>query len=149
MLLYNGNRRVPDWVLEVLTLDRFQGEAKRTDSFQEDPDLPPGEAAKLEDYEDTGYNRGHMAPAEDMKWDQKAIDESFYLSNMGPQLGIGLNPNTWRELEQYVRALTKDREPLVVITGPIWGGLSRRWSPATASAKTLARTTRVIRPAPP
>jgi endonuclease G len=123
VLAHNSKHHVPDWVLEVLTPERFEGDADRKRSkFDADPDLPPGERAELADYENSGYDRGHMAPAADMKWDQEAMNQSFYLSNMAPQVGTGFNRGIWRELEDYIRDLVNGREPIVVITGPVYQG---------------------------
>jgi hypothetical protein len=39
----------------------------------------------------SGYDRGHMVPAADAKISQQAMDETFYLSNVAPQVGDGFN----------------------------------------------------------
>ena len=39
----------------------------------------------------SGYDRGHMVPAADAKISQQAMDETFYLSNIAPQVGDGFN----------------------------------------------------------
>lgn len=127
VLAHNSKHRVPDWVIEVLTSKRLKGNANRKySSFKRDPDLTPEIRAELSDYRGSGYDRGHMAPAADMKWDQEAMDESFYLSNMAPQVGKGFNQGIWRQLEKYVRGLVNGREPIVVITGPIYVGRVRK-----------------------
>ncbi|MGB1027108.1 MAG: DNA/RNA non-specific endonuclease, partial [Rhodospirillaceae bacterium] len=127
VLLNNGNTRVPDWVLEVLTEERLQGDAVRKDNFRNDTGLDANgtavaaaEVAEKKDYVGSGYDRGHNAPAADMAWDQGAMDESFFMTNMAPQVGIGFNRYIWKHLEAYVRDLTKERGPLVAITGPIY-----------------------------
>lgn len=121
VLSHNKERRVADWVLEVLTVSRTVGTATRKRSrFSGDPDLSAADRSEPVDYARSGYDQGHMAPAADMKWDQAAMDESFYLSNMAPQVGAGFNRGIWRQLEEYVRDLIYEREPIVVITGPIY-----------------------------
>lgn len=49
------------------------------------------------DYRGSGFDRGHLAAAANHKWSQKAMEDTFYLSNVAPQV----NPHThrWR---QYV-----------------------------------------------
>lgn len=47
--------------------------------------------AKLQDYFRSGYDRGHMVPAADAKFSQDAMDETFLLSNIAPQVGVGFN----------------------------------------------------------
>jgi DNA/RNA endonuclease G (NUC1) len=39
----------------------------------------------------SGYDRGHMVPAADAKISQGAMDETFFLSNVAPQVGDGFN----------------------------------------------------------
>lgn len=124
ILSHNGAHNVPDWVLEVLTPQRLKGRANRDrSSFKRDPNLKQqNRGAELCDYKHSGLDRGHMAPAADFKWKQSAMDESFYLSNMAPQVGVGFNRGIWRQLEEQVRDWVAGREPLVVITGPIFEG---------------------------
>ena len=61
------------------------GNAKRTNAFKKDPHIV-GSSASAVDYRKSGYDRGHLAPAGDMKWDVQAMKESFYYSNISPQL---------------------------------------------------------------
>ena len=91
----------------------------RSNNFRPDPDLPQGERAELKDYRRSGYDRGHMAPAAAMKWDQQAMSESFLLSNVAPQ-GPRFNRGIWRVLEKKVRDWTTQRGELYVVTGPIY-----------------------------
>ena len=127
VLSHNNETKVPDWVVEDLVPDRFVGDADRNElgnPFKSDPDLKADELphATLRDYRGSKRDRGHMAPAGDMKWDEEAMKESFYLSNMAPQVGVGFNRGIWRELEAHVRKLAKSRGRLIVVTGPIYGG---------------------------
>jgi endonuclease G len=61
-----------------------------------------------------------MAPAADMRWDQQAMDECFYLSNMVPQVGKGMNQGIWKILEENVRTWAIARGELYIFTGPIY-----------------------------
>ena len=60
-------------------------------NFTEDESLPAMFRAKLQDYFRSGYDRGHMVPAADAKLSQDAMDETFMLSNIAPQVGVGFN----------------------------------------------------------
>jgi endonuclease G len=82
--------------------------------------LEEGDRAELSDYKGNGYDRGHMAPAADMRWDQQAMEECFYLSNMVPQVGKGMNQGIWKNLEENIRKWALDREELYIFTGPIY-----------------------------
>ena len=84
VLSHDDEHLTPDWVVERLSPNRFKGPGDRTkqgNPFAADPELPPGKRAELKDYTKSGFDRGHMAPAGDMKFSVKAMDESFYLSN--------------------------------------------------------------------
>lgn len=121
VLSHNGERKEPDWVLERLTPARFQGNGTRDESFKADEELQAGQRSELSDYRGSGYDRGHMAPAADMKFSQAATTESFLLSNMTPQIGIGFNRGIWARLEDQVRVWATHRGDVVAITGPVYG----------------------------
>jgi len=70
------------------------------------------------EYRGTGYSRGHMAPAMDMRWSPQAMRECFYMTNMCPQ-NENLNNNTWRMLEERIHRWAKRDGQLVIYTGPI------------------------------
>jgi len=120
LLAHDPVRKTPIWVIEHLTVDKVNGSLPRKDSFKADPDLPKGRRAELADYKKSGYDQGHMAPSADMAWDEQAMSESFYLSNMVPQVGIGMNRGIWKDLEDKVRKWTLDRKSMYVFTGPIY-----------------------------
>ena len=119
-LSHDDTRKVPRWVAYHLTKEHMSGTERRSNDFRPDPDLEPGERAELADYAGSGYDRGHMAPAGAMKWSRVAMSESFLLSNMAPQIGIGFNRHIWKSLETKVRAWTKSRGELYVVTGPVF-----------------------------
>ncbi len=118
-LLHDGNKKVPLWVSYHLTKEDLEGTTGRTDNFRPDPKLPEGKRAELSDYKGSGYDRGHMAPAGDMKRSKKVMSESFYLSNMCPQ-EAGLNRYKWRILEEKTRGFTLAKGESWIITGPVF-----------------------------
>jgi len=122
LLAHSSEHKTPLWVIEHLTADKAQGDIPRYNKFKPDPDLQEGERAELSDYKGSGYDRGHMAPSANMRWDQQAMVECFYLSNMVPQVGKGMNQGIWMILEKYVREWAINREALYIITGPIYEG---------------------------
>ena len=91
-------------------------DVKRTDNFREDPMLR-GDRAEPDDYRGSGYSRGHMAPAADMKKSAQVMSESFYLSNIAAQRRE-LNEGPWAELEKQIRRWLPERQQLWVYTGP-------------------------------
>jgi len=119
-LAHNPEHKTPDWVAERLTREKAAATRARSNDFRPDPDLTPGRRAELSDYKNSGYDRGHMAPAGDMRWDPDAMSESFYLSNMSPQIGPGMNRGIWKDLEEKVRTWAIKRGELYIYTGPVY-----------------------------
>jgi endonuclease G, mitochondrial len=76
--------------------------------------------AKLKDYFRSGYDRGHQVPAADAKWSQEAMDDTFLLSNMCPQVGDGFNRDYWAHFEDFCRRLTHKYPSVRVVTGPLY-----------------------------
>jgi len=119
-LSYNEKQEQPDWVAYKLTrADLKNARYKRKNNFRADPDVKT-KSASLADYKGSGYDRGHLAPAADFTWTALGLDESFYMSNMSPQLP-GFNRGIWKKLEAKVRSWAKQEGELFVVTGPIFG----------------------------
>ena len=76
---YNYDWKIPNWVAYELTDWEVIGEVPRTNSFKPDPMVPKNATAVTEDYKYSGWDRGHMAPAADMKWDEQAMKESCFI----------------------------------------------------------------------
>ena len=120
---YNYDWKIPNWVAYELTDLEVQGEVPRYDRFKPDPMVPQGATATTNDYKHSGYDRGHMAPAADMKWDEQVMKESFYLSNICPQ-NPNLNGGVWKDLEEQVRDLASQKGKIFVACGPIVNDMS-------------------------
>lgn len=115
---YNKTTKQPNWVAWHLTADRTTGPAKRSGvDFQADMDVPVPRAEDS-DYYGSGYDRGHMCPAADNKYSEKAMEESFLFTNMCPQNG-NLNRGDWNEMEQACRRWAKEYGGVYVVCGPI------------------------------
>lgn len=115
---YNYEWKIPNWVAYELTDWEVEGQVPRYDKFKPDPMVPQNVTATTNDYKYSGYDRGHMAPAADMKWDEQAMRESFYLSNICPQ-NPNLNGGVWKDLEEQVRDLASQKGRIFVVCGPI------------------------------
>lgn len=115
---YNYEWKIPNWVAYELTASEVEGEVPRYDKFKPDPMVPQNATATTDDYKFSGYDRGHMAPAADMKWDEQVMKESFYLSNICPQ-NPNLNGGVWKDLEEQVRDLATEKGRIFVVCGPI------------------------------
>jgi endonuclease G len=105
------------WVSYVLYPDFLVRNATRKNRFKRDLKVTTG-SASLQDYKGSGFDRGHIAPAGSMVFNQKAMDESFYMSNMSPQYP-SFNRGVWKRLESQVRKWAQASDSLFVVTGPV------------------------------
>lgn len=119
-LSYDARTKNPYWVYERITPDSIQGYEDRNEcSFKEDPVIPKIFRATLSDYRNSGFDRGHLAPAANHRLSAKALEETFFLSNMSPQ-NPQFNRGYWSKFEKYVRDLTKEYQFVDVFTGPLY-----------------------------
>ncbi len=122
-LCYDSDHRLSLWTLHYLDSSFIEGSTNRTDDYRLDPLVLKGVEGR--DYKGSGFDRGHLVPAADMRLNHKAMSESFYMSNMTPQRP-GFNRGIWQSLERLVRRLVLKRGPAYVITAPILNdGLTR------------------------
>ncbi|KAG1051451.1 hypothetical protein G6F46_003345 [Rhizopus delemar] len=120
---YNRRDRIPYWVGEHLTeesLKRGEGVSRDKSRFKGDVNLPEMFRAYPNDYTNSGYDRGHMAPAGDAVASQAGMDETFLLTNIAPQIGPGFNRQYWAYFEGFCRDLTKNFTDVYVYTGPLF-----------------------------
>jgi endonuclease G len=120
VLAQDARLKIPLWVQYELSQDDLAGPAERDDDYRPDTSIPFGCRAELLDYRNSGYDRGHMAPAEAMDRSNRVMSESFLLSNMAPQVGVGFNRHIWAYLEAGVRGWVEQLGSLTVITGPVF-----------------------------
>lgn len=118
---YDYETKVPRWVAYRLTPDSVNKRFERSDRFKEDTEIPAIYRATLLDYKGSGYDRGHMAAAATVDFSHEAMQESFLMSNMAPQLP-GFNRQGWRELEEEIREWVNERGELYVVTGCMYEG---------------------------
>lgn len=115
---YSELHEQPAWVIYKLTAEEVLNKvAKRSSQFKPDPEIPTG-SATLADYRNSGYDRGHLAPAADMAWSEKAMSDSFYMSNMSPQRPA-FNRGIGAKLEAQVRVFAVVEKEIYVVTGAI------------------------------
>ncbi|KAI5295286.1 nuclease [Ascosphaera acerosa] len=124
-VLFGGyDRRTKNafWVAEHITPESLKdNNADRNKSkFYEDESIPAAFRARLQDYFRSGYDRGHQVPAADAKWSQGAMDKTFALSNMCPQVGDGFNRDYWAHFEDFCRRLTQKYPSVRIVTGPLY-----------------------------
>ena len=124
-LSYHAKHKTPQWVAWELTKEETRGNEERTNEFQPDPDVM-GAKVVTYDYSHSGYDRGHMAPAGDMKWSKKAMQESFYMSNICPQ-NHNLNTEDWNDLEMKSREWARRYGKVHIVCGPIYKGIRNEY----------------------
>ena len=116
-LAYSEENEQALWVFYELSAEN-KGDQSRTDDFRADPAVTTG-SASLNDYKGSGYDRGHLCPAADMPQNKISMSETFFLSNMSPQLP-GFNRGIWSTLEKKVRTWASTYSKIYVVTGPIF-----------------------------
>ena len=115
---YNSDLRIPNWVAWQLTGTHTEGKNKRAGvKFHEDTDVPMPRAVDF-DYVRSGYDRGHLCPSADNRWDAIAQEQSFLLTNVCPQ-DHNLNVGDWHELENLCRKWAKTYGSIYVVAGPV------------------------------
>ena len=115
---YNRNWNQPNWVAWELNKNETKGRNNRNEEFTADPDLAEAYQVESYDYSGSGYDRGHMCPAGDNHFDAKAMNESFYMSNICPQ-NHELNAGKWNDLEIACRKWANRYQQLFIVCGPI------------------------------
>ena len=130
-LSYNEQHEQANWVMHVILPAISDGNATRSNDFREDPLVTTGTSLEQDyflkeekpdgkyKYDGFGYDRGHLAPSADFRWSEQALSESYFYSNMSPQIG-DFNRLKWAELENWMREyVTKNNTSLVIVTAPI------------------------------
>ena len=116
-LCYRESFEQCEWAAYTITTEKLEKNTSRKDNFRVDPKISTG-SASLEDYRGSGYDRGHIAPAADFAFDSLAMSETFYMSNMSPQVPA-MNRGIWANLEAEGRKWAERYGIVYVVTGPI------------------------------
>ncbi len=117
-LRYEEKYEIPAWVAYQLRGTFTKGKADRSEN-QFVPDGKVKEASALSaDYTGSGYDRGHMVPAGDFKCCQELMNETFFMSNICPQVPE-LNRGIWENIESRIRSWAVRDKELFIVTGPV------------------------------
>ena len=114
---FNKENHTPNWVAWELLGDETEGNVPRGNKFWHDETVDG--CAWHNDYKNSGYDRGHMSPAADHKWSEKAMYDCFAMSNVCPQ-DHSLNSGAWSTLENKSRQWAKRDSAIIVVAGPIY-----------------------------
>lgn len=117
-LSYIEEHEQSEWVAYKLTKTMIDsGYVNRTNRFRVDKSISTG-SAHPDDYKYSGYDRGHLCPAGDMKHSETAMQESFFMSNISPQIP-SFNRSMWRRLEDRVRQWGIENDSLFICVGGV------------------------------
>ncbi|MDG1440846.1 MAG: DNA/RNA non-specific endonuclease [Flavobacteriales bacterium] len=119
-LSYSEEHEQAEWVYYTLNSNQLNSAVERRDNFRPDFKVKTS-SAQLYDYKGSGYDRGHLAPAADMKYNSSSMSESFFMSNMSPQ-SASFNRGIWRKIEKQFRDWSYMYGELVIVTGPVLKG---------------------------
>ncbi len=149
VLSHNNEGKTPDWVLERLTREQVSGDNTRPKmKFQPEPFVPEDKRAVDDDYKNSKFDRGHQAPSGDFTEKREWMVESFFLSNIVPQIGVGFNQGIWKNLEDHVRDLVRRRGELYVVTGPVYPDEIGEAEVTISDTNNVCRKTIVLDPLP-
>jgi len=98
-VMYDHDARIPHWVFYTWTPANAIERCKRLSGFAMDPIL---NSVSTRLYTNTGYDRGHMVPAEDRQSDPELMRETFYTSNIIPEVPA-INRGIDKKMEEYHR----------------------------------------------
>ncbi len=116
-LAYSEAYEQAAWVAYMLWPEQLTYQDRERPFFVEDPKVST-HSADWRNYRGSGYDRGHLCPAGDMRFSEGAYNQTFYTSNISPQ-NREFNAGLWNDLELQVRRWCKRYGPLCVITGGI------------------------------
>lgn len=116
-LKYSKEHEQAEWTAYMLTKMMTRAKFPRTNKFKIDPNVETGSSSP-KDYKNTGYNKGHLVPCDDMRWSKVSESESFYMSNMTPQTH-SFNAGIWKKLESWVHKYAYIYDTVYVTAGPI------------------------------
>ncbi|KAL7738742.1 hypothetical protein ACLKA6_017934 [Drosophila palustris] len=123
VLSYDRRNRIAHWVCEHLQGSNLHGQPgvrRSSATYRPDMSVPSTFRASLADYRHSGFDRGHLAAAGNHRGHQLHCNETFFLTNIAPQIGQGFNSGAWNQLETYVRHLTQSFGSVYVCTGPLF-----------------------------
>tara|TARA_B110000090_G_C13312219_1_gene420085 strand:+ start:118 stop:1059 length:942 start_codon:yes stop_codon:yes gene_type:complete len=116
-LSYSEEHEQAEWVYYTLNSNQLNLAVERKDNFRPDHKVKTL-SAQLYDYKGSGYDRGHLAPAADMKYNSNSMSESFFMSNISPQ-SPSFNRGVWRKIEKQFRDWGYKYGELIIVTGPV------------------------------
>ncbi len=122
---YSYKHKAALWVSYVISEGSVGIDVGRRGNFYADTQIPEKYRAQPENHIETDYDKGHLAPSATIDYHKKANRETYALSNVVLQ-DEKLNREAWSRLESFIRAWTKTKGKLYVVTGPIFSSRPKR-----------------------
>jgi endonuclease G len=116
-LSYSEYYEQAEWVAYELKIQNKKKNHFKRPFFIEDPNVKTN-SADWRNYKNSGYDKGHLCPAGDMTFTKSAFDDTFFTSNIAPQLRE-FNEGVWNRLEQKTRYWSNKYNGVYVITGGV------------------------------
>lgn len=108
-LEWDGEKKANRWTCyqmyaanRVSNTDRYTPDGPDEEQYPQDPDIPEAYRWETDPYWRSGYDHGHICPSADRLYSAEANKQTFYLSNMSPQLN-GFNAGVWETMESQLR----------------------------------------------
>ena len=108
------------WASYIISKGSVGIDMERSNNFDPDPDIPEKYRVHPDDFRNTGYDKGHMAPSAAIDFSRRSNDQTFLMSNITLQ-EPKLNRQAWGRLEAIIRKWTTSIGKILIITGPIYG----------------------------
>jgi endonuclease G len=116
-LSYNEKYEQAEWVAYQLKPNQVSHNHFERPYFIDDPKVKT-KSASYKNYKKSGYDKGHLCPAADMKFSKNAYDDTFFTSNISPQKHY-FNDGVWNILEGKVRYWATKFDGIYVVTGGV------------------------------
>ena len=118
--LYDTEIYHPYWVAYPLCKGNIRGSGQRVDDWGiMDPNIPNDKQLYMSSSYYGNYDRGHMLPSASRLGSNEDNRQTFYPTNMSPQLA-GLNQKKWANIEGQVRGWGEGCDTLYVVTGAVF-----------------------------
>lgn len=114
VIAFDGALKSPRWSVEVLK--HSPASVERVGSFREDTSLPKAFRVSDADYKGSGFDIGHLTPAEDQG---KKMYDTFIFSNAAPQVPA-VNRGVWAQIEKESRLNVSGSRSGWICTIPIF-----------------------------
>ena len=118
-IYYDADYYLPLWVAYPLCYGNIEGSGSRVNDWGIlDPNIPEEKQLYMKYSYNGSYDRGHMLPSASRLGSNDDNRQTFYPTNMTPQLS-GLNQKKWATIEGQVRDWAYGCDTLYVVTGAV------------------------------